>query len=138
MSGYSGRSVRNSSDKHSFFKAVIIINLLADIFMALYSGIVSGKTMLLLGMIVLSVWFIVGIIAVSAWRIGMRKTSCTTAGFGYTAANGLIGFIFANQMFGVVDDSIGGYAETAAIILVVIIVLTVVGFLTRLKVEDSL
>ncbi len=138
MSGYSGRAVRSSSDRHSFFKAVVVINLLADIFMALYSGIISGKIMLLLGMIVLSIWFIVGIIAVSAGRISMRKTSCTVAGFGYTVANGLIGFIFANQMFGIVDESIGGYAETTAIILVVIIVLTVVGFLTRLKVEDSL
>lgn len=122
-------------EKHSFFRGVLFLNFAADIYMAMYSGIVSGQPAVLVGMSVLSVCFLLGIGGIVLLRMNVKRSSAAAAGLSLTLVNLLIGFIFACEHFGLIRREILPAAELAASAAIIILVVISVNILVRRRIE---
>ncbi len=129
---------KNKNGRHGFFRAVLVLNLLADAAMSFYSAVQSYNDLVTVGMIVLGVCFVLAMLGSVLIRIDMKSSSCMLAGASFLLVNVMIGGIFAGEFFGVFSKDFLSTVETAAAIAVAAVIVITVNVLVKRKIDGKL
>lgn len=133
-----GYKMAEKTSSHGFFRFIMILNLIADVYMCITSGIKSGEPAVLIGMIMLSLCFFALMIFMMLLRLNMKRSSCAILGGGYLLMNAAIGAIFACELYIRPEAEILKRIETAGVIFIIVLILITVNVIVRRKVENRL